>query len=202
MIHLQPVEGSSRLLCCFKSSIMLPAGDSLTNDPARVTCSTDVDYKDFEKVLTAPMDRHIALAEKIKRAIWELLVARKLDSAFQLKPEDRRNFLEDFGQKVRKIEDEDDGKDTLLTIRKEQVKQLKQIGKAYRDRSRELEAMLTLIVAANPEYRLEEIPKSCGACGTPNASCDMDCATAASMAQHNAVIRKAKKLLEQSEPSL
>lgn len=40
-----------------------------------------------------------------------------------------------------------------------------------------------------------EIPATCGACGTPNANCDMNCVTAHDMAEHNALLRRAKRFI-------
>lgn len=47
-------------------------------------------------------------------------------------------------------------------------------------------------------YRDDEFPTTCGACGTPAASCDTDCVDAANMSKHNALIRRAKKFLEEA----
>lgn len=54
-----------------------------------------------------------------------------------------------------------------------------------------IEDLLTLVQAHKPE----DIPKTCGSCGTPNASCDSDCADAAHMVHHNAIIRRAERLI-------
>lgn len=175
---------------------MLGPEDRTTDDPANVTCDGSPTYEDFERVLLAPMNRHAEMQEKIKRHIWTMLVARKYDNAFQIKPHERRAFLEEFGKALRKLEDEEDGKDTLLMIRKEQVKQLKALGKAHKKFGEEVSKTLMMILVANPEYPLDQIPKTCGACGTPAAQCDTDCAAAAAMAQHNQVIRNAMTLLE------
>lgn len=195
MIHLKPAEGTSRFLCCFQSSLMMPPGDTVTDDPNNVTCSVEIEYEAFERMLAAPMNRHEQLAVKVKELIWEMLVDRRMNNAFQVPPEKRRLFLEEFGTRVRKLDEEQEGQDLLLSIRKEQIKELKRIGKAYRDHCAKLSQLLIEVFKANPPYKLEEIPKTCGACGTPAASCDTDCAAAAAMVQHNVLARAIEKIL-------
>ncbi len=45
-------------------------------------------------------------------------------------------------------------------------------------------------------YKAEDYPQTCGACGTPNANCDMNCVDAAHMSAHDGAIHRAKQLLE------
>lgn len=195
MIHLKPADGTSRFLCCFQSSLMLAPGDAVTDDPNNVTCAVDIEYEAFEKMLIAPINWHERLAVKVKELIWEMLVDRRINNAFAVPPEKRRAFLEEFGTRLRKIDEEQEGQDLLLAIRKEQVKELKRIAKAFREHAAQLSQVLIRVMQANPPYPIDEIPKSCGACGTPAASCDTDCSAAAEMAQHNFLIREIEKLL-------
>lgn len=44
-------------------------------------------------------------------------------------------------------------------------------------------------------HKREDYPATCGACGTPNASCDTNCMDAAHMAQHDAAIHRANDWL-------
>ena len=44
-------------------------------------------------------------------------------------------------------------------------------------------------------HRREDYPQTCGACGTSDACCDMDCMEAASMARHDASIYRAQDWL-------
>lgn len=206
IVHLQPAPGTSRFLCCFKSTLMLNPEDRTTNDPANITCDGAPTYEDFERVLLAPMNRHAEMQERIKKHIWTMLVARKYDNAYQVKPAERRAFLEEFGQALRRLEDEEDGKDTLLMIRKEQIKQLKALGKAHKKFGEEVARVLSMILLANPEYPLEQIPPPCcPTCGVTvvarngnTGGCEnLDtCQQRAAMMQHNKVIRSATTLIE------
>jgi len=193
MIHLKPAEGTSRFLCCFQSSLMLPPGDSVTDDPAKVDCAVEVPYEAFEKLLAAPMDRYNTMGKRVQELIWEMLVDRRMNNAFQVLPEKRRDFLEEFGKRLRKMEDDEDGKDTLLMIRKEQVKELKRIAKGFRDHSAKLSDVLIKVLHANPPFPLEDIPPMCPAYPKP---CEhKDCAQRAAMVAHNVLAREIEKLL-------
>ena len=44
-------------------------------------------------------------------------------------------------------------------------------------------------------YKRENYPETCGACGTPSASCDTNCMDAAYMARHDAAIHHAQDWL-------
>lgn len=195
MIHLKPAEGTTRFLCCFQSSLMLAPGDGMTEDPAHVTCSVEIEYEAFEKILIAPMDRHKVLAESIQTTIWEMLVDRRINNTFQVEPNKRRAFLEEFGKRVRKLEETDEsaGKDLLLSIRSQQTKELKRIGKAFREHSANLSTLLIKILTSNPTIPLEEIPAPCL---NPGPECGhADCAKRAAMIAHNNLSREIEKLL-------
>lgn len=199
MIHLKPAEGTARFLCCFQSSLMMKPGDTTTEDPAQVTCKEEIPYEALERMLVAPMDRHNAMAESIKQLIWEMLVDRRLNNTFQILPENRREFLETFGKRLRKLEETDEsaGKDMLLTIRKEQVGEIKRIAKAFREHCANLTAMLIKVHQANPPIPLEEVPDACasGDCGGEECERLPTCDARAAAIAHNKLAREIEKLL-------
>lgn len=195
MIHLKPAEGTSRFLCCFQSSLMMPPGDTVTDDPNNVSCSVDIEYEAFERMLTAPMDRYHDLSRKVQETIWEMLVDRRINNTFQVLPEKRRPFLEEFGKRVRKLDEEQEGQDLLLMVRKEQVKELKRIAKAYREHAAQLSQLLITVLKANPPFDLDVIPPSCGACETPECEKFTTCDERAAMIRHNIMTREIEKLL-------
>jgi hypothetical protein len=47
-------------------------------------------------------------------------------------------------------------------------------------------------------YKAEDYPRTCGACGMPDACCDTDCMTAAYMSEHDIAIRRARYWLDQN----
>lgn len=46
------------------------------------------------------------------------------------------------------------------------------------------------------KYKVEDIPETCGACGTPAGNCDTNCMDAAHMSAQLAAIDKAEKVIE------
>lgn len=62
-----------------------------------------------------------------------------------------------------------------------------------RERAREavVEAAPRVLSWLDEIVHLDRVPRACGACGTPNASCDMDCANAAYMSRDTRALRAA-----------
>jgi hypothetical protein len=137
------------------------------------------------------------MAVKVRELVWELLVERRLNSAFQVLPENRREFLETFGKRLRKLEETDEqaGKDLLLAIRSQQTKELKRIGKAFREHAANLSEILMRVVVANPAYPLDEVPAGCPKCATSECEDSIDCQRRAAMIKHNVLVRDIEKLL-------
>jgi hypothetical protein len=57
-------------------------------------------------------------------------------------------------------------------------------------------ALLQELLEYVPKLYTSDIPRSCGACGTPNACCDMDCMEAAHMSHTIGLRRRLEKMLE------
>lgn len=45
-------------------------------------------------------------------------------------------------------------------------------------------------------HKREDYPRTCGACGTPNANCDTDCMDAAAMSEHDGAIHRATEWIK------